>query len=160
MIYLSLFLVGMDISHAASGKVDPIITTSGSDTLSVGTGEIEKKWSSSTGKVDEKRSDDSDDTSVNTEEEEKIKQDINTYIIESYKVQWTKIIKDLSAKLTKTLPDPEDRKQAYEKIKASLEMRKKRTEKTKMSDTKKLILTEFLDHMIDLLDAKITELPQ
>lgn len=92
------------------------------------------------------------------EEEEKIKQDINSYIIESYKVQWTKIIKDLSTKLTKTLPDGDERQEAYRKIQDSLELRKNRMEKIKMSETKRLILEEFLNHMIDLLGKKIEEL--
>ena len=95
---------------------------------------------------------------VKQEEEEKIKQDINSYIIESYKAQWTKIIKDLNNKLSKTLPADADRKDAYEKIRSSLALRKKRIENTPMSDTKKLILDEFLEHMIDLLDKKIAEL--
>jgi hypothetical protein len=91
-------------------------------------------------------------------EEKKIKQDINTYIIDSYKVQGTKIVKDLSTKLNKTISDPKDRQEAYRKIRSSLELRLEKTERLKMSETKKLILQEFLTHMIDLLGMKIEEL--
>ena len=40
----------------------------------------------------------------------------------------------------------------------SFEIRLEKTGKLKMSETKKLILKEFLAHMIDLLDKKIEEL--
>jgi hypothetical protein len=96
--------------------------------------------------------------SESNKEEKKIKQDINAYIIDSYKAQGSKIVKDLSVKLTKTIPDEKDRQEAYSKIRTSLELRLDKTERLKMSDTKKLILKEFLTHMIDLLDKKIAEL--
>ena len=102
--------------------------------------------------------DTSQETETDADEEEKIKQDINTYIIESYKAQGTKIIKDLSSKLTKTIPDADERIDAYKKIQNSLEKKKKRLETDKMTATKRLILREFLDHMIDLLGKKIEEL--
>jgi hypothetical protein len=94
------------------------------------------------------------------QEEAKLKQDINTYIIESYKVQWNKIIKDLSANLSKKIPDPEERILAYEKIQDSLELRIKRTETLKMSASKKEVLQNFLEHLISLLDKKIEELKE
>ena len=97
-------------------------------------------------------------TAEEEQEEQKLKQDINTYIIESYKAQGTKIIKDLSIKLSKSLPDKNDRQEAYQKIRMSLETRLEKTGKLKMSETKKLILKEFLSHMIELLDKKIEEL--
>lgn len=153
---VSVSLLGgfFDVSYAASGKTETGTVYTKEDTPSTETSAIEKKTPTGSGKVEEK----TEDNTIDSEEEEKIKQDINSYIIESYKAQWTKIIKDLSIKLTKTVPDIEERKEAYKKIQSSLELRKKKTEKVKMSDTKKLILTEFLDHMIDLLDTKINEL--
>jgi hypothetical protein len=93
-----------------------------------------------------------------TEEEERLKQDINTYILESYKAQGSKIVKELNTKLLKSIPDSSDRKEAYVKIKSSLELRKKRIENLKMSDTKKMILEEFLTHMIDLLYKQIEDI--
>ncbi len=97
-------------------------------------------------------------TEEEAREEEKLKKDINTYIIESYKAQWSKIVKELSIKLTQTLPDPKDRQEAYKKIRSSLELRLERIVRVKMSDTKKLILQEFLSHIISLLNKKVEEL--
>ncbi len=97
-------------------------------------------------------------TAEKEQEEQKLKQDINTYIIEWSKARWTKIIKDLSIKLSKSLPEKNDRQEAYKKIRMSFEIRLEKTGKLKMSETKKLILKEFLAHMIDLLDKKIEEL--
>lgn len=90
--------------------------------------------------------------------ETKLKKDINSYIIESYKAQWNKIIKDLSIKLTKTIAEPEERKLAYEKIQESLKSRLDKTEDLEGSDSKKEILQEFLRHLIQLLDKKIEEI--
>lgn len=91
-------------------------------------------------------------------DEEKVKKDINTYIIDSYKAQGTKILKDLDVKLQKTIPDPTERKEAYKKIRTALELRKKRIETTKTSDIKKMILEEFLSHMTESLNKKIEEI--
>lgn len=88
----------------------------------------------------------------------KLKRDINSYIIESYKAQGNKIIKDLSSKLTKTIPEQEERKLAYEKIQESLKIRLEKTEEIENSNSKKEILQEFLKHLIQLLDKKIDEI--
>ncbi len=82
-------------------------------------------------------------------EKENVKQDLNEYIIEAYKAQGTKIIKELDIKLQKTLPDNEKRKEAYIKIMSALELRKKKISKNETSEVKKVILSEFLNHMID-----------
>jgi hypothetical protein len=130
------------------------------------------KWASSTGltraievrKTPIQDSSGSTDTTViepttkNTEEEKKLKQDINSYIIESYKVQGNKIINDLSLNLSRKIPNPDERSLAYEKIQVSLESRIKRTESLNMSESKKEVLTGFLEHLIYLLDKKIEEL--
>jgi hypothetical protein len=89
--------------------------------------------------------------------ETKLKRDINSYIIESYKAQWSKIIKDLSIKLSKTIAEPKERKLAYEKIQESLKSRLDKTDEIEGSDSKKEILQEFLRHLIQLLDKKIEE---
>lgn len=74
---------------------------------------------------------------------------MNEYIIEAYKAQGNKIIKELDIKLQKTLPDNEKRKEAYLKIMTALELRKKKISKNETSEMKKVILNEFLSHMID-----------
>lgn len=88
----------------------------------------------------------------------RLKREINSYIIESYKAQWNKIIKDLSIKLTKAIPEESERKLAYEKIQDSLKSRLEKTEDLEGSDSKKEILQEFLKHLIQLLDKKIDEI--
>lgn len=93
-----------------------------------------------------------------TEDHEKVKQDIHAYIIESYKTQGTKILKDLDIKLQKSIPDKAERKEAYKKIRSSLDLRKKRIESLDTSTIKKEILSEFLDHMISTIDKRISEL--
>lgn len=74
------------------------------------------------------------------QEKEIVKQDVNEYIIEAYKAQGTKIIKELDIKLQKTLPDIEKRIEAYNKIITALELRKRKVYKTESSEVKKEIL--------------------
>ncbi|MDD2694020.1 MAG: hypothetical protein PHY14_03740 [Candidatus Gracilibacteria bacterium] len=95
---------------------------------------------------------------ITPEEEEQVKKDLNEYIIESYKIQGTKILKELDAQLQKSLPEESERKEAYKKILTSLELREKRLEKMKVSETKKAILKEFLEHMIYILEKKVESL--
>lgn len=95
---------------------------------------------------------------ITPEEKEQVKKDLNEYIIESYKVQGTKILKELDIKLQKSLPEAKERREAYKKILISLELREKRLEKMKTSQTKKIILKWFLDHMIDILEKKMENL--
>lgn len=123
-----------------------------------GTGEDDILTMSQSGKISDTDEKDSIDTPISKEEKEKVIQELNAYIIDSYKAQWTKIIKELDIKLQKTLPDTRERIEAYQKILTSLELRKKRLENMKASETKKLILREFLWHMIDTIEKKIDEL--
>lgn len=125
---ISGIFLAWDISHAASGKIQSQIE--------------------STGATDE----------VNEEDEAKIRDDIHSYIIESYKAQGNKILKDLDVKLQKSIPERSDRIEAYKKIKNSLELRKKRIDAMDASQIKKEILWEFLDHMTTSIEKKIGEL--
>ncbi len=92
------------------------------------------------------------------QDDTKIKQDIQAYIIESYKAQWAKILKDLDVKLQKTIPDRSERQDAYGKIRDSLEIRKKKIDDVDTSIIKKEILSAFIDYMIGSIDEKIQEL--
>lgn len=94
-------------------------------------------------------------TELTIEEKEKVKQELNAYIIDSYKAQGTKIMKELDARLQKAIPDPNEREEAYTKILTSLKLREKRIENMKAGETKKLILREFLNHMITNIEKKI-----
>lgn len=106
------------------------------------------------------------DTTLETPEEaeakkQKIKDEISSYIIESYKAQWDKIIKDIEQTLQKTVPEKEDRIVAYQKIQSSLEARKKRNKASESSsEMSKEIIDAFLTHMIDSLGKKIREVWQ
>ncbi len=154
-----------DFSYAANEKYSRINTlVQHSDTWSsiskeeYGTGKIEPNESMNTTKDVINSGSEENREMERSIEEEKVKKDINTYIIDSYKAQGTKILKDLDSKLQKTLPEPSERKEAYKKIRTALDLRKKRIENTKTSETKKMILEEFLDHMMDNLDKKIEDL--
>lgn len=119
-------------------------------TLSAPSDEIPSNMSGSTG------------TEIASQPEEvdqdEIKKEINTYIIESYKIQGTKIVKDLSQKLLESIPDETKRREAYNKIRLALELRKNRIENMRVSETRKQILEEFLNHMISLLKNEITDI--
>lgn len=90
---------------------------------------------------------------------EKIKQEISSYIIDSYKAQGDKILKDIDQTLQKTAPEKNDRIEAYKKIRTSLEARRNKNNISKeTSETNKIIVGQFLTHMIDSIDKKISEL--
>lgn len=112
---------------------------------------------SNTGTIENNESTDTTEELTDAEKEQ-VKKEINEYIIDSYKVQGSKILKDLDIKLQSALPETEERIEAYGKILQSLELRKKRVENMKASETKKLILNEFLSHMISGIKKKIESL--
>ncbi len=92
---------------------------------------------------------------------EKIKQEISAYIIDSYKAQWDKILKDIEQTLIKTMPEKNDRIEAYDKIQQSLVARREKNKSsTKVSETSKVIIDAFLTHMIDSIEKRKTELSQ
>lgn len=130
--------------NAGTGNID---SGSGEDT------EDSEKYAS--GETIDKEYEDPD---ISQEEEAKVKKDLNEFIIESYKAQGTKILKELDIKLQKSLPETSERIEAYKKILSSLELREKRLERMKTSQTKKIILKGFLDHMINSLKKKIESL--
>lgn len=109
---------------------------------------------------DDEQEEEKETKEVATEaKKEKIKQEISSYIIDSYKAQGDKILKDIDQTLQKTAPDKDDRVEAYKKIRTSLEARKNRNNASKkVSETSKLIVGEFLNHMIESIDKKIVEL--
>ncbi len=108
------------------------------------------------------QSEDTDsESNAKDEKKEKIKQEVSSYIIESYKAQWDKIIKDIDQTLQKNVPNIEDRIEAYDKIQKTLEARRKLNKSsTKISDTSKQIIDAFLTHMIDSIEKKKRELKE
>lgn len=110
-------------------------------------------------KQDEKDDEKEDTGSVLEAKKEKIKQEISSYIIDSYKSQWDKILLDIDKTLQKTAPDISDRLEAYDKIQSSLEARRKRNKNSlKINETSKIIVDAFLWHMIDSIEKKKKEL--
>lgn len=98
-------------------------------------------------------------TDKNTTDTVKLKQDIDTSIVDFIVVPKAKqLIKDISIKFALEYPEPSERIQAYQTIKKRLVLRKNRIDVLKMSDKGKHILQEFLDQMIELLDKKMNEL--
>jgi hypothetical protein len=98
--------------------------------------------------------------SGNTSDKEKVQQEINTYILEAYKIQWNKILKDIDSSLQKINPDAETRIQAYYNIQKTLEMRKKRVRAMTLSDNNKDILNDYLEYMIQALKKRQAELKE
>jgi hypothetical protein len=104
----------------------------------------EKEWDT---KVDDK-------DEVQKEEKENVQWLINSYILEAYKAQWDKILKDMDLSLQKKIPDIEKRIQAYESIQTTLQLRKNRILKVNISDINKTLLTSYFDYMIQSLEKK------
>jgi hypothetical protein len=103
-----------------------------------------------------------DESGVSEEaRKEKIKQEVSAYIIESYKAQWDKILKDIDQTLQKTTPNREDRLEAYDKIQSSLIARRsKNRSSAKISEISKEIVEAFLTHMVDSIEKKKQELSE
>lgn len=146
-----VFLISLTFSVGAFAESDTgTVSTSGS-------GSPAKKIQSIDKQDDE--SDQDATGSVLEAKKEKIKQEISSYIIDSYKSQWDKILKDIDQTLQKTAPDIDDRIQAYDKIQASLEARRQRNKSSlKINETSKMIVDAFLGHMIDSIEKKKKEL--
>lgn len=107
-------------------------------------------------KKDIKKSDkeDKEDSDFTPEDKEKVQQEINTYILEAYKLQGNKILKDIDVSLQKINTDSETRIKAYARIQRTLEMRKKRIQNMDLSENNKTILTAYLQYMINALEKK------
>jgi hypothetical protein len=92
------------------------------------------------------------------QEKEKVQREINSYILEAYKIQGNKILKDIDISLQKINLDNETRIQAYARIQKTLEMRKRRVQNMDLSDNNKSILIKYLDYLISILKRRQAEL--
>ncbi len=134
-----------DISPTSSGKVEAKIR--------------DKKALNDKIREDEKNSEKeeiTDDVAVQKDEKEKetVQWLINSYILETYKAQWDKILKDMDLSLQKKIPDIEKRTQAYTSIQTTLELRKNRILKVNISEVNKSLLNSYFEYMIDSLEKK------
>ncbi len=102
--------------------------------------------------------DDTPNESTISEEDDKEKENIqnliNSYILETYKAQWEKILKDMDLNLQKKIPDIEKRIKAYDSIQTTLELRKTRILKVNLSESNKQLLSDYFDYMIDSLEKR------
>jgi hypothetical protein len=100
---------------------------------------------------DQKEDEGSGDTNTEDKKTEKNAQKI---ILEVYKIQGNKILKDMDASIEKVNPDPKVRIEVYSSIQKTLEFRKQKLEKSELSDESKDILTGYIEYMIAAIEKK------
>lgn len=90
---------------------------------------------------------------------EVLQNNINNYILDIYKLQWSKIITDLDENLEKMNINKEWKKEVYSNIQETLKLRKKSIESDKNTGKNaKTILTNYLDYMINEFENKKKDL--
>ena len=94
----------------------------------------------------------------NAIEDKKTEKNAQKIILEVYKIQWNKILKDMDANIEKVNPDPKVRIDVYSGIRKTLEFRKQRLEKMDLSEESKDILSGYIEYMIVSIDKKIKNL--
>ena len=164
----TLLLVGIfcipAFSYGASGKlvIETLRTWSSSGDTRASEVRYMSSWSSLDEKDDKKENTNTgntDDEYTKNGEEERVKQDINEGLIEVYIIpKAKKAINDLVASLSKKYPDPKDRVTAYEKIKSSLTLKRKKINNETTGELRKLFIITFIDTSLDLLTKRIDEL--
>ena len=98
-------------------------------------------------------------TSDEDNSEKEVKKEINAYIIEAYKLQWAKILKDIDSSLQKLDLDDEGIREAYQRIRDTLDTRRKKLQSSDtLSENSKEILSEYLAYMIVGLNKRIKDL--
>ena len=96
----------------------------------------------------------------NTNNEEKAVENKNTeknaqkIILEVYKIQGNKILKDMWASIERVNPDPKVRIEIYTSIQKTLELRKNKLEKSDLSNDSKEILIGYIEYMIVNIEKK------
>lgn len=84
-----------------------------------------------------------------------IQKSVNAYILDIYKFQWDRILKDLDENLTKIFPTTASKVEAYKSIQDTLEKRKWAIESdVKIGKNSKIIITKYLNYMIDEIEKK------
>jgi hypothetical protein len=101
-------------------------------------------------------------TDIRIREEKKIlvMQDINAYILEAYKAQGDKILRNLDISLRKAMTKKEDQIDAYRRLRSALIDNRDQTRKIKMSDTRRTLVVGFLGYLIDQLSIRIEDLKE
>lgn len=91
------------------------------------------------------------ETKEDTEETEKKAQKL---ILEVYKLQGNKILKEIDQSLEKMNLDTKAKKEAYASIQKTLELRKQKIEKSDMSSDAQDIIISYIDHMVSMLSIR------
>lgn len=136
----TLFTLSIEASFAASGSGN---TGSGNTTIKIK--EIEKNE----GEIE---------IDTNTEEakieEKKTEKNAQKIILEVYKIQGNKILKDMDISIEKINSDPKIRIDIYSSIQKTLELRKIKIEKGAMSTESKSILIWYIEYMVTTIEKK------
>ena len=100
----------------------------------------------------------SDDTDTRddekTVEDKKTEKNAQKIILEVYKIQGNKILKDMWASIERVNPDPKVRIEIYTSIQKTLEFRKNKLEKSDLSNESKEILIGYIDYMVVNIEKK------
>ena len=89
-----------------------------------------------------------------------IVQDINTYILDAYKAQGDKILKNLDISLKKTMPKSADQIDAYKRLRSALISNIQQAKEANMSDTRRGLVVAYLNYLIDQITLRISELQE
>jgi hypothetical protein len=101
----------------------------------------------------------SDDDDTGSIDKDKVQQEISSYILEAYKIQWNKILKDIDVSLQKINPETDVRIQSYDRIEATLNYRKEKIlDNTELSDSNRDIIINYLNYMIQSIEKRKNEL--
>ncbi len=145
ILFSTIIYFSVGDSFAASGA---ITTNSGSTT-------IKEK---SIEKVDKEKKIEKVESSTDTEEKkvEEKKTEINAkkIILEVYKIQGNKILKDMDVSIEKINPNPKIRIEIYSSIQRTLEFRKQKLWKSEMSNDNKDILIWYIDYMVGAIEKR------
>lgn len=143
ILVITLCSFSIEASFASSGSEIQATTISG--TTSIKTKEIEKSGSET-------------EVSTSTEEEKieekKTEKNAQKIILEVYKIQGNKILKDMDASIEKVNSNPKIRIDIYSSIQKTLELRKQKVEKGVMSTESKWILVWYIDYMVTAIEKK------
>jgi hypothetical protein len=91
-------------------------------------------------------------------EDKKTEKNAQKIILEVYKIQGNKILKDMGNSIEKINPDPKIRIEVYTSIQKTLELRKNKLEKSDLSNESKEILTGYIGYMIAAIEKKKKDL--
>ncbi len=87
-------------------------------------------------------------------EDKKTEKNAQKIILEVYKIQGNKILKDMDSSIERVNPDPKVRIGVYTSIQKTLEFRKQKLEKSELSDESKDLLTGYIEYMVAAIEKK------